>query len=524
MKMNLLKTMALGILASAAMSGMASATPTIIHITGSTAFRTAVVSAIIAQLNSTGTAEGIGNNANVRKAQSGIYADGTVIWNGSAYTGTANNIVLTNWTGSLAGCVDVSAANSTLTYPDPTNSAIETAVNGQLLTSTTSATSGSSLSSGFATVAAAPDVAMSDSFQSSAAAALAGAKIASGHNIGGATTGPQLSTLVSGAPLVQAGTSSLIVGAGTSAGYLGIVPFEWVLGADDGVNGGIAPFNNITQQTAQYLIKNGFAPFTMFSVNNISGTPNSTGDYVYLIGRNEDSGTRIDAFAEPQLGFTAANKQYRLTFSGGSNTSDIPAPVDFTQIGGSSAKVETMALWPASQQLNTEQYISWSSTGHGGYAGGGDVSSVLGSPVDEANIAGAGPFASQNSGKIFFIGYLGISDAGGYTTTVHDGTTLTYNGVYPSTTAIQQGSYTFWSYEHMYYLSSAYGSATAIGSAQKTFADTLANNLASTYVPYNSSGVADPTVAPTGVLLQPTSSTNGYFTRTVEGGILTLSH
>jgi len=528
--MNLLKTLTVGLVAAALPSmAFANPDPTIVHICGSTAFRAPVTCAIInalggtgckAACNKSGTAPG---NQNLLGGQAAIFANGTVSYSGSTFTGNATIIVLANWTGSLAGILDVAAQNATLTYPNPADAAVEASM--QACDISPFGGGGTLPSSpAFSTVAAAPEVCMTDSFASSAAAALASAQVTAGHNIGGATTGAGLKTLVNGAGLIEAGSASTnIVGKGSSTGYLGIVPFQWCIGNLSGAT--FAAPTNITQQTANYIIKNGAAPLSMFNTTS-TGTL-SGADFVYLVGRNEDSGTRIAAFAEPQLSFSVNPQQYLLTFSGGNKTGDIPAPTDFSFIGastGTGAFVTGFDAWPQGATLNTEPFIHWTNAGfgHGGYAGGGDVSSVLSTPVNQSfpDPNGAA-LAGENTGKAFFIGYLGIADSGsfGNATKIIGGAALAYNGVTPSLAGINNGSYSFWSYEHMYYI----GSGTHIvPGAIKTFADNLADSLANVYVSYGSGGVVT-TTSPAGVALLP-QNTVGSVTRSVEGGGYTLNY
>ena len=541
--MKLLKTMTVGLLA-AALPGLASAAPTVLHIAGSTAYRSCVDSALVNYLNANGGCKAAYNHgSNIVKNNVGIYANGTL---GTTGAGAATIVVVTNWTGSLAGVVDLTTQNRNLAFLDPNNATVQAAVNNDVVTVTSTSitdVSSQAIASNNAaglTANSAPDVAMSDSFQSSVAASLSTANLTAqpGSVTVSPLSGAGLAALVKAAPLAEAGTgsSSAVVSPGTGTGYLGIVPFEWVLGNITGAsNETVIPFTNITLQTADFLITKGYAPFTMFGANNTAGLANDPTKFVYLVGRNEDSGTRIDAFAEPLLGFTSNPQQYLLTFAGGSTTSDVPTPTDFTQIGGATATVTKMVPWPAGATLNTESSINWSSAGggHGGYAAGGDVSSVLSTPVDQGSLANDGSgFAAENAGNSFFIGYLGISDAGNFVTpststpggsnspsSVTGGTSLSYNGVPYSTVNVQSGAYTFWSYEHMYYLGSG---SNAITTAQKTVADTLANLISTTYANYNSSG--NPGQANAAGVLLLAHNTGGAVQRSVEGGILSLNY
>ena len=118
----------------------------------------------------------------------------------------------------------------------------------------------------------------------------------------------------------------------------------------------------------------------------------------------------------------------------------------------------------------------------------------VGDPTENAATAGA----------VYFVGYIGVADTGaGYVTPgsspskVAHGTTLTYNGVQYSPANVVSGLYSFWSYEHMYYLTSGTG---AIGAA-KNFVDGLANSIAGTYAVYDSGGNSAPTTDGAGVFL-----------------------
>jgi len=82
---------------------------------------------------------------------------------------------------------------------------------------------------------------------------------------------------------------------------------------------------------------------------------------------------------------------------------------------------------------------------------------------------------SANGG--FLLTYLGVSDAttvlpGGSGAGAAPAVELSFNGVPFSTNAVQQGSYSFWGYEHVLYRSTQ-------GGIQKTFGDNLSNQILS---------------------------------------------
>lgn len=155
-----------------------------------------------------------------------------------------------------------------------------------------------------------------------------------------------------------------------------VIPFRFV-GSED------VTFTNITsQQAVTHFTKGGATKLGLFT----GGTETTP---VYAMGRDNDSGTRITAFAETGAGVFTQASQYLGTVTGG-----------VLSLGAN--------------------------VGDGGYASGGDLASRLG---------GTGLLA---------VGYLGISDA---TTALGLGAkSLTYNGVAYSTAAVQNGSYTYWSY------------------------------------------------------------------------------
>ncbi len=531
--MNLLKTLTIGAVA-AAMTSMASAATITLHVAGSTAFRAPVECSIINYLGGT-SCHAVYNGSSLLGGLGAIFK-GTV--------GSNTVIVECNWTGSMAGVIDLATGNQ-ITFPKATDTTIAT----QLTTAATACTvspygvttpASAKLASGFATELAIPDAIMSDSYYTSVEAAVA---TAGGINISAQPgtiavtplTGDGLATLIDNTDFEEAGSSSPIVTG--PQGYLGTCVFEWVLGNIG--SGTTVPFTNITQQTAAYLISNGSAPFSLFG----STVANASSTFAYLIGRNEDSGTRIVNFAEPQLGFIPTPLQYLLTFSGGTsiaNTSAIPAPAanNGYYTGGTATFVTKLAPWTQGTPINTESTITWpNNAGHGGYVSGGDVAKVISTPVNQTAVAANSVRATQNTSNSYFIGYISIGDAGGYVTpgattpsspatNVTNGTTLTYNGVPFSVANVNNGSYSLWCSEHMYYIGSGTG---AIGSSAKAVADAIANGVATTFVTYDGNGIDATTItAPAvfdgaGVKLSP-QGTAGSFTRALEGGIYSINY
>jgi len=448
--MKTLKALSFSLLAALALTGTASAvTPTVIHITGSTAFRSQAVAGLIDYLSQNGTVPihaGYTSGSTLLGAGAQILANGTIAADNS---GSATIVIETFWSGSAAGTIDLATANTTGAYYDASNlSGTDlTAFNNSTVTvNTNDGTNNQVYGGGVALTstgtAHAPDAAFADTAKATTAKTLLGGNLSSAIN--GVSTIAALQTAVNSSNLVDAGT----VDNAKDAGVSGVVTFEWVFGnyTPTGLTnmGGTAP-TNITQQASDALITGGsIAQSLLTGTNNAADSAN----YIYLTGRNEDSGTRLTAFSESQFGVTANPKQYSATLTGSTST---------------------LALFPANSAVNTITQLSWSQIGHSGYASGGNVATALKIATD-----GTWTFTNgknvNNSGKAFVIGYVGATDAA---SAISGGAhALTYNGVPYSIANIQNGSYTFWGFEHLYKLNT---SSTTVKNAVDAIADDIFN-------------------------------------------------
>jgi len=357
------------------------------------------------------------------------------------------------------------------------------------------------LANGFATENHTPTACLSDAFQSSCAAAISTA------TVGGATA----QAAINGASLNPAGTSA----GANGPGVVGIIAIQWVLGITSATQPSVT---NITHEEALALVNGGVIPL-MF----LTGSTADENKYLLQVGRNEDSGTRINAHAEAQNGFGNSVVQFALAFNSNNTTQ-----TDGRQTGGSGSTVASFDVWPANAPLNTEPNVNWQTAGHSGYIGGGDVKNVLTSsnPSLLANTQGhtSGGTLTDTSGSLeaaatnaYFIGYLGTADAavGG------NAVQLNYNGVPFSASNVYNGSYSLWGYEHMFYLSSTSGTAqtTCDKIADRIFnvdADINSNNGAGGISVHGTNG----TVLQAGLLY----NSSLLVTKPVEGGILTQNY
>jgi hypothetical protein len=402
--MNALKKLFVASLSLAAVTGTY-AQSTTIRIIGSTAFRSAAVTGIEDILNP-GYTFGYSGTSGATKASQSVFV-------GTTKVGGYSVVIKCSWTGSVGGVQTLAQVS-----PLITNS---TFLSETANTLTTAGTSG--LASNYDAPVTA-DVSMSDSFQGSTM-----------------FTGGSYLTLVDT--------------------KVGVVPFVWAKGSSDdtAVSPSLANVTNMTPLQAKALLGSGVLPLSL-----LTGTASDSTIDVLAVGRDEDSGTRLDAFAESGFGIFSLPNQYQPTIPTGSSV------------------ITGIALYP----VNTVNGITYP-IGQSGYSSGGTLATTLNTPV------ASGTLDTFNN-KFALIGYFGTSDAAN----VNGGNNnLTYNGVPYTVTNVQEGKYTFWSYEHLMY-------RPTLSGTQKTVADQLAQQILT----------ADATAA--GLLIS-----SMHVSRSVEGGVVT---
>jgi len=195
---------------------------------------------------------------------------------------------------------------------------------------------------------------------------------------------------------------------------VGVVFFEWVKNV-----GAPADITNVTNSLAESLLTLGAVPQSFFSGNNAETTN------VFILGRDNLSGSRYITFAETGFGINSSPVQNTVTPSGA-----------------------------AVGQINPV-------AGATGYSSGGSVASALiltGS--DAGTVGGAGPG--------WLVGYVGTADA--QTAISGGGTALTYNGVPATPANVENGIYSLWGYEHFNIL-------TTLAGVQLTTANAISSQL-----------------------------------------------
>ncbi|HUE37710.1 MAG TPA: hypothetical protein VMO20_09985 [Candidatus Acidoferrum sp.] len=187
--------------------------------------------------------------------------------------------------------------------------------------------------------------------------------------------------------------------------------------------------SNITLPQLNVLFANGAVP-----AGFISGNPTDDDFTVYLVGRNLGSGTRMNMLGDSQYGAHRAVQQFSIGYG--------------------------------IEETPHQDVLVLTNEGDNGYESGGDVAKALGitnsSPIS-GSCQQADPF---NGGVGWFaIGYLGPSDAlntgnfGGAPTSDW----LTVDGVLSSNGAIENGSWWYWGHEHLYGRNGISGTANTVG-------------------------------------------------------------
>jgi len=312
----------------------------VVHFTGSTAYRGAFTNAILHSMTS-GSAAWIGKDNTVA-----LNGATTAIFRG--LIGGTDTIIKTSFNGSVGGILTVTK-NVALNFLDTTATpmaAVSIAAGNVITGGTYIGTAGT-----YEVVA--PEVAMSDVYQGS--------------------TAYKTPTL-------------------TTDKIVGIVPFQWVVSAD-----GTNSISNMTPQLAQSQ----WGGFGTLPLSLYTGNPADSVTTVYATGRDNDSGTRLTAFAESGVGVASSIQQYDPS---------------------------TGNPYPA----QTLYGIDFMDVGQGGESSGGTLAGKMGA----------------HSGTIY-VSYFSTGDA---TTAAGVGAKkLTYNGFAYSAAAVAEGQYTFWGYEHLMY-------------------------------------------------------------------------
>jgi hypothetical protein len=203
---------------------------------------------------------------------------------------------------------------------------------------------------------------------------------------------------------------------------------------------------NITQDTAQALLRDGNVPLSFFT-----GNTNDATNGVWLIGRDVAAGVRVQWQIHTGYGALTPAKQFWVTNNNGSLA---------------------LALTPTNPVLGIFQ-----PAGNGGFASASlqqaNATNIL-PPNVLVDLNGNGTYTnSPYTGSNYLIQYNAYGNSVGVTNSSGQPALLplSFNGVAPSEDGVRNGSYTQWSYEHIYVTAKPTNAAT-VGAA---IANAIAN-------------------------------------------------
>jgi hypothetical protein len=221
---------------------------------------------------------------------------------------------------------------------------------------------------------------------------------------------------------------------------VGILPFFAVIN-----DGAPAEFTNLTAQKWGQLLDAGFLP-----ANYIF--PTTSSKLIFATGRNDGSGTRTAYVAIARGGSLAGFGRNQV------EKGDIAGVVNqWRPDAAVSDEIPVIRRWPTGDGANASTVWGPDSQGNGGYSSGSTVAARLAAKSTSVQRQTA---TGTNIGApvgINFVSVLGLSDAitaqnGGARVLAWDGVPVTVTNPLASTEEdkFRNGSYTLWSYEHMF--------------------------------------------------------------------------
>jgi hypothetical protein len=219
-------------------------------------------------------------------------------------------------------------------------------------------------------------------------------------------------------------------------GAVGVIAFAPVInkGAD-------AAITNITANQLRRIVTNGTIPAYMLTGNS------SSAGTIYLMGRNDGSGTRVAFLSEIGHGAANAVKQYVVNATTSNSTLSTPILAPITANATLYPKYKTSTDF-------TKKVVA----GNGGYESGSAI---------------AGWMQKPSSGDFNIVSWLGTPDAVTAYSSGNGGRVLAYNGEKLDGVAagawteadrnkIRLGKYAAWNFENLYYKSSISANAKKV--------------------------------------------------------------
>ena len=433
--MKLTNKLAMAALLALSGAGVASA-QTVVHVTGSTAYRVADVSAEVAVCGGT-SAKAIYWGSSLTGANYSIVYGTTYIFENFFNGSIAGDEALV--TPTALAFPKASAYSSTATNVTTAGAAPSTvAAGGQIETAPTVWPTGITVDNSN------PDVAFSDVNFDSA----------------------QQIILASSTPSSNTPVNSAIVG---------IVPFVFVGSGTTDISTTTLAGLSMDPQKFTYLYSTpAKATLSLFTGNSADATTK-----VYGLGRDVDSGTRGTALAETGYGLTGSGnlsngvvQYYPYDNSTDAGNDQTAGENDSTGVAGFNALTGVCGIDSGATSIGYISYVPQESVdgylmadGDGGYYSGGNLAAGISTG-----------FASSMT-KTVLMTYLGVSDAvKALTTGTNHASLMSYNGSKfdPTSTGagttnsakIYYGQYTFWGYEHEFYTSAVAGAVAGTNGLQ----------------------------------------------------------
>ncbi len=184
---------------------------------------------------------------------------------------------------------------------------------------------------------------------------------------------------------------------------VGIITFKWVKQKGSNVN-----IIGVTDPQLRAILTGG-SPEALLTGNN------NDVNYVYVTGRNSNSGTRVNAYGITGYGIFSSAHQIQVAADG--------------------------SMVKNSNNGDFTDYL-----GDYGYESGGDVAKQMGYDL---SLATSQDVIQGTLAHFSVIAYLGYNDASSAVS--NGGTELSYNGLMESTALVQEGKYTYWGKEFLYH-------------------------------------------------------------------------
>ena len=248
----------------------------------------------------------------------------------------------------------------------------------------------------------------------------------------------QSSTPFTGGSLVNGGPATY---ATLTDNAVGVVSFTWAASV------GFPTGKSMTKQLAQYQLGGtGSVPLAFYTgLTADQATLAGATGVVYATGRDPDSGTRVQTLAESGYGVFNNVNQWKPTVSG--------------------STITALALYP----IQTINGVSTGVVGNSGESSGSTLRTYLTKTLTSS------AYQNGETGPSYMITYLGVSDFNQVSGS--GAVALNWNGVPFSQTAIMNGQYTFWGYEHIMWRPTL-GNGTTGGPVVKlTFGNNLKNTI-----------------------------------------------